>query len=195
MLTCNYGISEHATSCIQICDVSCGVPFGSVSACLLHFQRKVHPAQGETDCLNKQIRMFVLIWATLLFSVRGSNADTGMHLYCDLVMIPILKIWIKLLAVNFQDICSDKYLPDKFPNEKLQINFRVFCFSTLNLISIQLNSVILFSQSCWKRKLYKTKTLNVLSVWSSSLSSSFIKYRGVSKFRYPLSLCFSLCLH
>ncbi|XP_067367046.1 sialic acid-binding Ig-like lectin 16 [Channa argus] len=35
---------------------------------------------GETDCLKLQIRMKVFIWATLLFSVRSSNADTGASL-------------------------------------------------------------------------------------------------------------------
>ncbi|XP_059195199.1 myeloid cell surface antigen CD33-like isoform X2 [Centropristis striata] len=39
-------------------------------------QRRVFPADGETDCLNHQIRMFVLMCATLLFSLGCSTADT-----------------------------------------------------------------------------------------------------------------------
>ncbi|KAK2909909.1 hypothetical protein Q8A73_007624 [Channa argus] len=43
------------------------------------FYCKVCPV-GESDCLKLQIRMKVFMWATLLFSVRSSNADTGASL-------------------------------------------------------------------------------------------------------------------
>ncbi|CAK6964273.1 uncharacterized protein LOC113169033 [Scomber scombrus] len=33
--------------------------------------------EEKTDCLKYRIMMFVLFWATLLFSLRGSNADEG----------------------------------------------------------------------------------------------------------------------
>ena len=33
-----------------------------------------------------QIRMFFLLWAALLFSVRSSSADTGMHRFDNLVL-------------------------------------------------------------------------------------------------------------
>uniref|UniRef100_A0A671Y5M8 Sialic acid-binding Ig-like lectin 5 n=1 Tax=Sparus aurata TaxID=8175 RepID=A0A671Y5M8_SPAAU len=35
------------------------------------------PFKGETHCVSHPIRMFFLLWAALLFSVRGSSADTG----------------------------------------------------------------------------------------------------------------------
>ncbi|XP_027143028.1 uncharacterized protein LOC104930299 [Larimichthys crocea] len=33
---------------------------------------------GKTDCFKHQIKMFLLIWVTLLFSVRDSNADASL---------------------------------------------------------------------------------------------------------------------
>ncbi|XP_074508807.1 sialic acid-binding Ig-like lectin 12 isoform X2 [Sebastes fasciatus] len=36
---------------------------------------------GGRACLHHRIRMFVLIWATLLFTVKGSNADTGASIW------------------------------------------------------------------------------------------------------------------
>ncbi|XP_070822684.1 myelin-associated glycoprotein-like [Chaetodon trifascialis] len=35
------------------------------------------PVEGETYCLQHRNRMFVFIWTAVLFSLRGSNADTG----------------------------------------------------------------------------------------------------------------------
>lgn len=51
---------------------------------LVLLKRRVCPVEGETE------RMFVLIWASLLFTVRGSDADTGMRLYCNFVMMSTL---------------------------------------------------------------------------------------------------------
>ncbi|KAL3980353.1 hypothetical protein ACER0C_016426 [Sarotherodon galilaeus] len=42
---------------------------------------------GETECAKDQIKMLVLIWSAVLFSVTGSDADTGdsemRNPYCD----------------------------------------------------------------------------------------------------------------
>ncbi|XP_071325158.1 hemicentin-1-like [Trachinotus anak] len=38
---------------------------------------RVCPEERDTFCLKHQIRMFVLIWATLFFFMRHSDADTG----------------------------------------------------------------------------------------------------------------------
>ncbi|KAM6995291.1 uncharacterized protein LKV04_007514 [Tautogolabrus adspersus] len=65
---------------IMGCDVSCGLPVCSVPARLLRLHIKICSVEGVTDSLNNQIRMFVLMWTTLLFCVWGSNADVGASL-------------------------------------------------------------------------------------------------------------------
>lgn len=69
--------------------------------------------EGETDCLNHRIRMFLLIWATLLFVVRSNNADPG--IVCSFIAILLFdqNLWgfffVCLFSVlKIKRICTEK---------------------------------------------------------------------------------------
>lgn len=57
--------------------------------CLCSLKGESFLVERNTECLNHRIRMFVLIWATLLYSVTGINADEGIQLYNNLAVLII----------------------------------------------------------------------------------------------------------
>lgn len=49
--------------------------------------------QGQTDCLEHQNRMSVLICVTLLFVIGGTYAKTGTYILCIVIVILLWDIW------------------------------------------------------------------------------------------------------
>ncbi|KAG7216817.1 hypothetical protein INR49_001471 [Caranx melampygus] len=59
-----------------------------------------------TECLEHQIRMFVLIWATLFFSVRRSNADAGLSQKPTVMTPPLVEGQQTTLTCTAPGLCS-----------------------------------------------------------------------------------------
>lgn len=128
-----YRVSEYAISCINICAVSRGAVSGQVyptklPVCLLYVLYKVFVllrdkilSCARRDCLSHRIRMFVVIWATLLFAVRSNNADPGIVCGYITTLLFDQNVSLLLLLLFFSSIRNVKKIALKKRPFKLQV--------------------------------------------------------------------------
>ncbi|KAM8869106.1 sialic acid-binding Ig-like lectin 5 isoform 2-T3 [Spinachia spinachia] len=80
---CNRRIAESATSCIQMCAVSCGLSPASFPRVVIAASAQRRSCGGRPRLSqSSSITMFVLMWATLLFFVGDAVTD-GSVTSCD----------------------------------------------------------------------------------------------------------------